>query len=68
MKPGQSALDTANPEPKFNYAERLGRDLLDPKSARGENTTRRIEELKNVWKLKDTSTPYADQRQSQTDS
>lgn len=46
--------------------------MLDQRSARGDNTTRRIEDLKKMWKQKEARTPYNDQRslmnESQTNS
>lgn len=53
VKPGQHALDLLNSEEKLTYAEKIGRELLEHKSARGNNTTRRIDDLKYIWKNKD---------------
>lgn len=48
LKPSQSALDIKGGQDKLLYAEKMGKGLLDPNSARGD--TRRIEDLKKIWR------------------
>ena len=48
LKPSKSALDFQDGQDKLLYAEKVGKGLLDPNSARGD--TRRIEDLKKIWR------------------
>lgn len=66
MKPSASALAVIDGKDKLLQAEKVGATMLDPQSARGD--TRRIEDLKRIWKQKEAVAPYTDRKSQATDT
>ena len=65
LKQGEGALGMVEGNDKLQYAERHGAAMLDQGLERGE--PRKIEDLKKMWRQKETMTAYVDKKSQATD-
>lgn len=49
MKPSYNAFEKENEDSKLSYAEKIGKNLLDPQNTSSKGNIRKIEDMKKIW-------------------